>query len=235
LEASRVAAIRGHRVVLVERAERLGGMAATAGPGAPLAAWLEAECRRLGVEVRIGTTAMPDADVIIQCTGSRPGLREYEIDDASMVIDVADVRRGASLPDGRIALFDPIGGPVAVALAEELGARATLITQDHIAGNELSITGDLAPANVRLAQRGVTIERRTLLRAVRARQIEVEDRFTGQRRTIACAALVDCGFRLPDPPLSGAHLQAGDCVAPRTIYEAVLEGRRAALAVDTVR
>ena len=235
LEASRVAAIRGHRVVLVERAERLGGMAATAGPGAPLAAWLEAECRRLGVEVRIGTTAMPDADVIIQCTGSRPGLREYEIDDASMVIDVADVRRGASLPDGRIALFDPVGGPVAVALAEELGARATLITQDHIAGNELSITGDLAPANVRLAQRGVTIERRTLLRAVRARQIEVEDRFTGQRRTIACAALVDCGFRLPDPPLAGAHLQAGDCVAPRTIYEAVLEGRRAALAVDTVR
>ena len=35
-----------------------------------------------------------------------------------------------------------------------------LITQDQIAGNELSRTGDLAPANVRLAQRGVRIERR---------------------------------------------------------------------------
>jgi 2,4-dienoyl-CoA reductase (NADPH2) len=54
------------------------------------------------------------------------------------------------------------------------------------------------------------------------------------RRTIACAAVVDCGFRLPTDPLTGADLHAGDCVAPRTIYEAVLEGRRAALAVDTV-
>ncbi|HEX2783932.1 MAG TPA: mycofactocin system FadH/OYE family oxidoreductase 1 [Ilumatobacteraceae bacterium] len=235
LEAARVAATRGHRVVLVERAEHLGGMAAIAGPGAPLAAWLEAECRRLAVEIQTGTTAIPEGDVTIQCTGSQPGLREYEVGDASMVIDVADVRRGAQLPDGRIAVFDPIGGPIAVALAEELGARAMLITQDHIAGNELSITGDLAPANVRLAQRGVTIERRTLLRAVRRGEIEVEDRFTGQRRTITCAALVDCGFRLPDSPLARADLQAGDCVAPRTIYEAVLEGRRAALAVDAVR
>ena len=47
-----------------------------------------------------------------------------------VVVDVLDVRRGrATLPDGPIALFDPIGGPIAVALAEELGDRATLITQ----------------------------------------------------------------------------------------------------------
>ena len=150
------------------------------------------------------------------------------------MLDIADVHRGAILPAGQIALFDPIGGPIAVALAEDLGDRAILITQDHIAGNELSRTGDLAPANVRLAQRGVTIERRTLLRIVRPGEIEIEDRFSGQRRSISCAALVDCGFRLPTDQLAGADLFAGDCVAPRTIYEAVLEGRRAALAVDTV-
>ena len=46
---------------------------------------------------------------------------------------------------GTIAIFDPIGGPIAVALAEELGDRAVLVTQDHIAGNELARTGDLAP------------------------------------------------------------------------------------------
>ena len=232
LEAARVAALRGHRVTLVEQAAEVGGMAAIAGPGAPLIAWLEAQCRSSGVEINTGTVSIPEADVVIQCTGSRPGTGEYEIGDPSMVVDVADVRRGAALPDGCIALFDPIGGPVAVALAEELGERAILITQDHIAGNELSLTGDLAPANVRLAQRGVTIERRTLLRTVRSGEIEVEDRFTGRRRTIACAALVDCGFRLPTDPIPQADLQAGDCVAPRTIYEAVLEGRRAALAVD---
>jgi len=151
------------------------------------------------------------------------------------VLDVAEVHAGtAVIPDGTIAVFDPIGGPIGVALAEQLGARAVLITQDHIAGNELSRAGDLAPANVRLAQRGVRIERRALLRAARAGSVEIEERFTGRRRTIACAALVDCGFRLPTDPLADADLQAGDCVAPRTIHEAILEGRRAALAVDHV-
>jgi hypothetical protein len=54
------------------------------------------------------------------------------------------------------------------------------------------------------------------------------------RRTLACTAVVDCGFRLPSARLPEADLQAGDCVAPRTILEAVLEGRRAALAVDDI-
>ena len=63
-------------------------------------------------------------------------------------------------------------------------------------------------------------------------EVVVEDRFTGERRTIPCAAVVDCGFRLPADPLPGATMQAGDCVAPRTIHEAILEGRRAALSID---
>jgi mycofactocin system FadH/OYE family oxidoreductase 1 len=234
LEAARVAAIRGHHVIVVERSSQVGGMTALAGPGAALVAWLAAECRRFGVEIRTGSTSMPECEVTIQCTGSTAGHHEYAVVEPSMVVDIADVRRGGPLPNGRVAVFDPIGGPIAIALAEELGERAILITQDHIAGNELSPTGDLAPANVRLAQRGVTIERRTLLRAVRPGEVEVEDRFTGLRRTIACVALVDCGFRLPTAPLPEADLQAGDCVAPRTIYEAVLEGRRAAVAVDLV-
>ncbi len=156
----------------------------------------------------------------------------YDVSDDATVIDIADLRRGVvDLPDhGPIVLFDPIGGPIAVALAEELGDLAVLITQDNIAGNELARTGDLAPANSRLAQRGVTIERRTLLRSVRRGEIDVEDRYTGERRTIACVALVDCGFRVPTDPIDGAT-QIGDAVAPRTLHEAVLEARRVALSI----
>ena len=231
LETARVAAIRGHAVTLVERASRLGGLAAVAGPNEPLVSWLGREVTRLGVDVRLGATEVPDgADAVIQCTGSVAGRREYEVGADAVVVDVAELRRGeAELPaDGDVVVFDPVGGPIGVALAEELGARAVLVTQDHIAGNELSRTGDLAPANGRLARAGVRIERRTLLRAVRPGEAEVEDRFTGTRRTIPCAAVVDCGFRLPDEPLPGATAQAGDCVAPRTVHEAILEGRRVA-------
>jgi 2,4-dienoyl-CoA reductase (NADPH2) len=243
LEAARVAARRGHRVRLVEARDHLGGEAAHAGPARSFIDWLIAQIGAAGVDVALSepcagsTTAGPSATadtVVVQCTGSRPGHPTYAVTRAATVLEVAAVRRGAvSLPEsGTVVLWDPIGGPIAVALAEELGERAVLVTPDHIAGNELSRTGDLAPANVRLQQRGVRIERRTVLRAARKGHVEVEDRFTGERRRIPAAAVVDCGFRLPTDPLPGAHLAAGDCVAPRTVLEAVLEGRRAACAVD---
>jgi 2,4-dienoyl-CoA reductase (NADPH2) len=241
LETARVAAARGHRVRLIEQAAQLGGITAIAGPGRPLVGWLAAEVAAAGITPELGQNpdavlaACRDAEaaggVVVQCTGGRPGVRSYEVATGATVIDVVELHRGAALPEGPVALFDPIGGPIAVAIAEQLGDRAILVTQDQIAGNELSRTGDLAPANVRLQQCGARIERRSLLRVVRPGEIELEDRFSGERRTIACAALVDCGFRLPTEPIPEAQHHAGDCVAPRTIHEAVLEARRAALAI----
>jgi 2,4-dienoyl-CoA reductase (NADPH2) len=70
-----------------------------------------------------------------------------------------------------------------------------------------------------------------LLRSVAAHHVVLEDRFSGERRSVECVALVDCGFRLPDHAISVATAQVGDCVAPRTVHEAVLEARRAALAI----
>jgi 2,4-dienoyl-CoA reductase (NADPH2) len=249
LETARVAAGRGHTVELYERGEHLGGTARVAGPHGPLVDWLIAEVDRAGVSVHLGATGPTDPSasgtVTVACTGSVRGVPPYEVDGAATVLDVAELRAGsATLPEaGTVVVLDPIGGPIAVALAEELGERAVLVTQDQIAGNELSRTGDLAPANVRLAQRGARIEKRTIPRVVRPAttgrtgplEVEVEDRFTGERRVLDAAAVVDCGFRLPAPAVEGAQLAAGDCVAPRTVHEAVLEGRRAALAVDRAR
>ena len=233
LETARIAAIRGHRVTVVERAPTVGGVAAIAGPNAALVDWLVAEVGRLGVVVRTGTSEIPTGGCVVQCTGSIPGIREYEVGDGAAVLDVVDVQRGTgSLPaEGDVVLFDPIGGPIAVALAEELGLRAVLVTQDNIAGNELARSGDLAPANVRLAQAGVRIERRSQLVGAAAGTVTLRDRYTGHDRTIPCGALVDCGFRLPAEPLPAVALRAGDCVAPRTVHEAILEGRRAALTI----
>jgi mycofactocin system FadH/OYE family oxidoreductase 1 len=236
LEAGRVAALRGHRVTIAERGEHLGGLARVAGPNAPLVEWWEREHDVLGTDIRLGTPGeavdVDERTIVIQATGSDAGPHPYALDPAADVVDVADLRRGTTaVPDeGTIVIFDPIGGPIAVAVAEELGPRAVLVTQDNIAGNELARTGDLAPANTRLAQQGVTIERRTLLREVRSGEVELEDRYSGERRTIACAAVVDCGFRVPTSPV-GEAVQIGDAVAPRTIHEAVLEARRAAHAI----
>jgi len=208
-------------------------------------AWLAAEAERAGVAITLGSepAATPGSEpaatpeeVVVECTGSRQGQATYLVGPDAVALDIAALRAGlVALPaEGHIVIFDPIGGPIAVALAEELGVRAVLVTQDNIAGNELSRTGDLAPANSRLQQQGVRLERRCLVREVQADHVVIEDRFSGQRRRIDASAFVDCGFRLPAVPLGIGHLQAGDCVPPRTIHEAILEGRRAAMAIDHV-
>jgi 2,4-dienoyl-CoA reductase (NADPH2) len=258
LETARVAARLGHRVTVAEQGERVGGMVPVAARGSGrerLAAatdWLAAECDRLGVKVETGRRVTPDdlagaPGAVVLCTGSRPGRRDYRVDAGATVLTAAEVLAAlsdtdppgpAALPDGPVLVWDPIGGPVGISVAERLrgdGREVTLATPDLIAGNELSRSGDLAPANVRLQSAGVVLARRTLLRAVRPGAAEVEDRFTGERRTVAAAAVVDAGHRLPDDELwrqaGGRWPAAGDAVAPRTIHEAILEGRRRALAL----
>ena len=240
LESARVAAARGHSVTVYDR-DQIGGIAAVAGPGKAFVEYLIRQCERHGVRFETGAEitatnlrAKVGAEaVVIQATGSAPGARRYVTDAGATVIDIADLRAGrATLPtDGAIAIYDPIGGPIAIALAEELGSRALLITQDNIAGNELARSGDLAPANARLAQKGVAVERRAILRMVTASSVLIQDRFSDEERTLHCSALVDCGFRLPTDPIAGADQIVGDCVAPRTIMESVLEARRAAVSI----
>jgi 2,4-dienoyl-CoA reductase (NADPH2) len=140
-----------------------------------------------------------------------------------------------------VVVFDPIGGPVGVGIAELLAANgrpAAIVTQDQIAGTQLALSGDLAEANSRLQRAGVARELRSLLRAVTGDHVLLEDRWTGEQRTVDCAFVVHCGHRLPEQTLylhRPGTPRAGDCVAPRTVLEAVLEARRAALAIGAAR
>ena len=246
LECARVLAERGTAVTVIERSAAAGGMVRVAAAGAGrerlslIADWLVAECRRLAVVIETGRVATAEEvegfdGPVVLCTGSTLGAVAYSVDDGAVVLTAAGLLDGLTAPEGPLAIWDPIGGPIAISVAELLrqqGREVSLITPDQIAGNELARTGDLAPANVRLLSAGVVLERRSLLRRVGASEVEVEDRFTGQRRVIAAAALIDAGYRLPDDELwrtTGRRLaRAGDAVAPRTALEAILEGRRVA-------
>ncbi|HEV2252174.1 MAG TPA: mycofactocin system FadH/OYE family oxidoreductase 1 [Streptosporangiaceae bacterium] len=258
LEAARVLAERGHRVRLAERGPALGGMltiaAAASGRrrlGVALE-WWRRELARLNVTVSLGhevreaevDDAVAQGIRVLLATGSVPGPRDYHIAPGAHVVEAADLlalgTSGAldQLPKGRAVVFDPIGGPVGVGIAELLAAAGrptAIVTQDQIAGSQLALTGDLAEANSRLQRAGVRRELRSLLREVAGDHVLLEDRWTGEERTVEAGFVVHCGHRLPDEVLylhrPGA-LRAGDCVAPRTLLEAVLEARRTAMAIS---
>jgi 2,4-dienoyl-CoA reductase (NADPH2) len=153
------------------------------------------------------------------------------------VVDALDALSGRDLPGGPVVVHDPVGGPVAVAVAEWLaaaGREVAIVSPDPVIGTLLSLSGDLADANVRLQRAGVRRERRALLREVSGGTALLEDVWTGEQRRIPCGVLVDCGHRQPDEELYELRpgtARAGDCVAPRSVHEAVLEGRRAARAI----
>ena len=196
---------------------------------------------------RVSAAELDDAvaqDVhVVLATGSVPGPRDYRIEPGAHVVEAADLLARASsgavgqLPDGRAVVFDPIGGPVGVGIAELLAAAgrpASIVTADQIAGSQLALTGDLAEANSRLQRAGVRRELRSLLREATADHVLLEDRWTGEQRTVDCGFVVHCGHRLPEETLyrhRPGTLRAGDCVAPRTVLEAVLEARRTAMVI----
>ncbi|WP_186628506.1 FAD-dependent oxidoreductase [Rhodococcus sp. BP22] len=80
LEVARVATERGHRVTVVDKADRLGGTlwfsSLTTPDNGRLLKWLESETSRLGVDIRLNTEATVssikalDADVVVVATGA---------------------------------------------------------------------------------------------------------------------------------------------------------------------
>jgi 2,4-dienoyl-CoA reductase (NADPH2) len=257
LECARAAALRGFAVTVLEREPLFGGMVRTASqaPGrerfARFVEWLESECRHAGVElVADHEAALEELDAhdgpVVCCTGSRSGRRDYVVAEFATVLTAAEVLHAdlavGEPPPSPAVVFDAIGGPIGIGTAEllaSLGASVTLVTPDFAVGDQLAMSGDLAPAGVRLQQAGVTLIKRSLVRSVEPEHVVIEHRDSGEVRVLAAAVLVDAGHRLPEDTLYKAIslsrsgvVVAGDAVAPRTVLEAVLEGRRAAVSLE---
>ena len=251
MECARVLALGGRPVRIVERSSALGGAlaAAAVGPGRETLRratdWLASEIGRLGVNVELDTAAGADmirtarerGEEVVLATGSRVETTRYA-DSGLPVLDALSVLADPSrLPDGPVVVADTVGDTVGVNLAEWLatahGRQVTLVCPDPVAGTQLSRTGDLADANGRLQRAGVTRQLRSLIRRIGPDGVAVEDCWTAAPTLVPAASVVDCGHRLPEESIylevaDPTIPRAGDCVAPRTLLEAVLEGRRVA-------
>ncbi|MEN3953353.1 FAD-dependent oxidoreductase [Iodidimonas sp. SYSU 1G8] len=179
MEAARVAALRGHKVTLVDAGSRLGGTVQVArlapkhsGIG-DLADWLEEEMDRRGVEVRLDTWASAELiasrrpDVVILATGASPRMDarqtpvpEVEVGGVSQdhVVSTAQLLTGRHNQVGGTALvLDDVGGYEAIGAAEflvEKGASVTFVTTKEMFAPRMIVPGVAAPALERLTKDG---------------------------------------------------------------------------------
>ncbi|WP_298288959.1 FAD-dependent oxidoreductase, partial [Novosphingobium sp.] len=156
MEAARVAALRGHQVILCEAGPDLGGMLNvarraphSAGFG-DIALWLEQEILRLGVELRLNTYMEAEdvlaetADHVIIATGSQPRMDGMQHTFPSLAVPGTDLPHVVSVVDllrtkpssgrdwGKTALvLDTAGDNEGLAASEFLltqGVKVTYVT-----------------------------------------------------------------------------------------------------------
>lgn len=147
LEAARVAARRGHEVILFEARDRCGGALAlwASLPGRDFYAksidWWERELRRLGVDVRLNTPATASAilaenpDAVILATGARysesgcSNHRDAPIPghEQDFVYSPEAILLGEASPSGKIVVLDGEGIHTGVGVAEVLAGRGASV------------------------------------------------------------------------------------------------------------
>jgi 2,4-dienoyl-CoA reductase-like NADH-dependent reductase (Old Yellow Enzyme family)/thioredoxin reductase len=154
MAAARMAALRGHRVRLVEAETQPGGLfrLAARAPGrqeaGEIIAYFTAELERLGVDVRLGTALTPgivDAwapDTVLLATGSLPAMPVIKGFSQTRlpVFTVVEIMSGEAMPSGgRVLVLG--GGQSALMLADylaEAGKSVTVLNRGRHFGAEMS-------------------------------------------------------------------------------------------------
>ncbi|HKX06389.1 MAG TPA: FAD-dependent oxidoreductase, partial [Methylomirabilota bacterium] len=253
LEAARVAALRGHRVVLLEREREVGGqvlIAARAPARAEYAGILRFLARqvekltidcRLRVEANVDTVLAESPEVVIIATGSSPYRPDLPGLDGKHVVTDRDVLLDRAEVGERVVIVDDVHTQQGLSTAEYLldrDRRVEVISRLFYAGQDVGVTS-IAPLYSRLFAKGVALTPHTDLVAVEGSTVVVANVYTRTERRIegVDTLVLSMGSRSTDAlyrALKGkvpALHAIGDCVAPRGIHQAILEATRVARAV----
>jgi len=174
MTAAIIAAQRGHKVVLYEGADRIGGQLnmARVVPGKEefhgLVDWFGVMLDRAGVDLRLGqradVAALAGYDEVIVATGVRPRDPGIPVEGGAQVVSYVDLLTGKATAGDRVAVVGAggIGFDVSEYLVE--GESLTLHPdqwrQEWGVGDPASSPGGLAPAQPSAPARQVTLLQR---------------------------------------------------------------------------
>ena len=241
MEAARVAALRGHKVVLFEARADLGGslrlasMAPTRQTMADLLVWLEQEVYRLGVDVRLNSyvdaaEVIAEApDHVIVATGSTPRMDGVQLAAPGEpiagfgqphVLSTLDLFENPQLTLGASAVvIDDVGHYEAVAAAEYLlnrGLTVTFVTTQMSFAPRSQPAFMAVPALRRMLPKGLKLMVRTRALEVTGNSVIVTpaDIETGSnlREEVAADSVVFVSLNRPETGLVADLEAAGKAV-----------------------
>ena len=246
MEAARVAALRGHTVLLCDRERVLGGTVRTLANDPNRrnlrdhATYFEQELSRLKVELLLGNEVDADTvaefapDAVVVATGGRPLIPDVPgIDGAVLGLDVL---RGTATVGQRALVVAGLDSHIGAAtIAEFLADRGVVVEyvseqMDFAHGAE---DGTRLPLMHRMLTKGVTVSLMHKLVRVDGDRATVMQTFTRAERCLeAVSVVLACGL-VPDDSL-GRDLRGrvaevhviGDSLAPRRVMHATLDGLR---------
>ena len=179
LEAARVAAERGHKVVVFEAQPDPGGQIRLTAQSPrrremiSIIEWRMAQCAARDVQFHFNTWAeeadvmAETPDVVIIATGGLPNLELFETgQEAAHVVSAWDLIAGDVKPAGRVLIYDESGdhpGLQAAEVAAEAGAEVEVMTPDRTFAPEI-MAMNLVPYMRSLQDKDVsfTVTRRLL-------------------------------------------------------------------------
>lgn len=244
MEAARIAALRGHKVVLWEKTERLGGqlhLACLPPDKAGLQSLIEyltGQMEKLGVKVELGKEATPEsvlafqADVVIVAVGAAPKLPDVPGADLDKVVTASDVLAGKVQVGQRcvVLAIDSIGCEVAEFLADRYRDVTIVDPSKDVASDMRGYVAYMArPPLVHNLQRKM-VRMLTGTRPVVITQdgVTVIDS-KGEEKVLPADTVVAAVGFTPRKELFQALenmikvYQIGDCAEPRRIMEAIHE------------
>ena len=250
LKASSVAAESGHFVTLVESSPHLGGqiLLAQALPGRAefggAAQNLTREAIRAGVEIKTRTkadlalVASMEPDEIIVATGAVPYRPSLEIMGEPVITDAWNVIKSERSVAGNVVVLDWRGDWTGIGTARllvEQGCRVTLATIGYAAGEALQqYVRDALLAE--LLRKGISVVPLVRPYGIDNDTVYFQHVLTDEPILLegVDATVLACGHT-PDNRLLSELAKVGyvvrgvgDCLSPRTVEEAVLDGLLAA-------
>ncbi len=259
MQAAKVAAQRGYRVWLYEKQQELGGQIhlITRVPGrvefGDSSRNLQRDITEAGVNIHTGAEVTAEMvereqpDAVIIATGSRPALPPIAGAELPFVATTWQVLQGekSASPGDYVLLYDTTGFHQATSVAEllaERGCQVEVVTGQFYVGGDLGITLDLELWYRRALALGIKMTANHFLASLGPHSATIINNYTGQARQIEQVALAV--MATPQTANDDLYMQVqgkvrelyrvGDCVAPRRVEHAILDGERAARSLGTI-